>query len=235
VMCTSMAQYLEEMDNILKKNTVVKAPEELMELTSEGKLSNFEHESQFNLDQIPDQSIGFDFGHTSAFNGSVFAENAPVEEDKEADNIVLPLEEDNKSSIEEDLEKLKISKPKKRETKKEKTTKTKDSFKEPKAKSKVRVSDKERARKSRLRKKKYYEDLENKVHYLEDLCKTLTKEVQFYKDKIRNQENNADKNTFKTHLEREACIMTAMQERIKSIDHDDFKVFETINVLSKNF
>ena len=207
-----MAQYLEEMDNILKKNTVTKAPEELMELTSEGKMSNLEQENQFNLDQIPDQSIGFDFGHTSAFNGSVFTENNPAEEMKEDDTIALPLEEDNKSSIEDDLEKLKISKPKKRETKKEKPAKKKESFKEPKTKSKVRVSDKERARKSRLRKKKYYEDLENKVHYLEDLCKKLTKEVQFYKDKIRNQDSQIDKSSFKTSLERDACIMTAMQK-----------------------
>lgn len=233
VMSTSMAHYLEEMDNILKKNTVVKAPEELMELTSEGKLSNVEQVNEFNLDPLPDQSLGFDFGHASAFEGSVFTETPAMDESKDNNDLIQFPEPDNKS-IEEEIEKLNISKPKKKEAKKD-AAKEKDSFKEPKSKSKVRVSDKERARKSRLRKKKYYEDLENKVHYLEDLCKKLTKEVQFYKEKMRSQGPSSDKMTFKSNLEREAHTMEVIQDRIKSLDMDNFKVFETIDMMSRNF
>lgn len=238
VMSTSMAQYLEEMDNILKKNTVAKPPEELMELTSEGKVSNFDPESQINLEEMPDQGIGFDFGHTSAFNGSVFTETPSLndittpEETKENDTVMTPPE-DNKS-IEEEIEKLEISKPKKRNTKK-KNSDPEESFKEPKTKAKQRVSDKERARKSRLRKKKYYEDLENKVHYLEDLCKKLTKEVQFYKEKIRLTDNSNERSHFKSNLEREAALMDAIQKKIMDLDAENFKVFETIDAISKNF
>ena len=47
-----------------------------------------------------------------------------------------------------------------------------------------KISDKERARKSRIRKKKYYEDLESRVVYLEDRCEKLTHELEYCKHKL---------------------------------------------------
>mmetsp|Transcript_25027 Transcript_25027/g.24763 ORF Transcript_25027/g.24763 Transcript_25027/m.24763 type:complete len:336 (+) Transcript_25027:302-1309(+) len=119
--------------------------------------------------------------------------------------------------------------------KRENLPKIDESFKAPKEKSKGRVSDKERARKSRLRKKKYYEDLEKKVVQLEDHCKKLTQEVKFYKEKALSLQKHQESTTFKTHLEKEVDLMNALQEKIKSIDSDNLKVFETLTEVGKNF
>jgi len=53
-----------------------------------------------------------------------------------------------------------------------------NSFEEPKN---VILSNKERARKARVRKKKYYDDLEKRVEYLENRCQKLVKELDHCK------------------------------------------------------
>ena len=62
IMTTSMFQYLEDMDNLLKDNTVKPVSENLMDLYQEDHTSNLDGEKGFNLDQIPEQSMEFDFG-----------------------------------------------------------------------------------------------------------------------------------------------------------------------------
>jgi len=47
------------------------------------------------------------------------------------------------------------------------------------------LTNKERARIARKRKKQYYEDLEKKNKYLEDQVKQLTKEVKIYKEQAQ--------------------------------------------------
>ena len=171
IMSTSMHQYLEEMDKLLKKENAIKAPEDLMDLTSEDRISNLDNDNLFNIDQMPDQSMEFDFGQPSHFNGSLFNLNPVLDDEFKEDE---GFRQSNENNI--DINKIKdasITKenlPKhNKKLNKDKNDSTADNkFKEPKAKSKVRVSDKERARKSRQRKKKYYEDLEEKVSYLEE-------------------------------------------------------------------
>jgi hypothetical protein len=50
--------------------------------------------------------------------------------------------------------------------------------------NRTRIPDKERARKARQRKKKYYEDLEKRVDYLEQKCKKLSDELDYCRHKL---------------------------------------------------
>jgi hypothetical protein len=56
------------------------------------------------------------------------------------------------------------------------------------SKSKHVLTNKERAKIARKRKKQYYEDLESRNHYLEDKVKQLTKELVYYKSKCSSWE-----------------------------------------------
>ena len=53
------------------------------------------------------------------------------------------------------------------------------------------LTNKERARIARKRKKQYYEDLEKKNKYLEEKVKQLTKEVKFYKSKAQKESRSS--------------------------------------------
>jgi len=49
--------------------------------------------------------------------------------------------------------------------------------------NKGRITNKERARRARQRKKQYYEDLEKRIEYLDKKVQQLTKELEFSKQK----------------------------------------------------
>ena len=96
------------------------------------------------------------------------------------------------------------------------------------------MSNKERARKARQRKKKYYEDLEQRANYLEDLCKKLTKEVQFYKHKVRLFECS-NKNTGKMDLNRDIRMIDSLIEKAKEMDSKDSKIFDTLQKIYSGY
>jgi len=61
-------------------------------------------------------------------------------------------------------------------------------------KGKVKITNKERARKARQRKKKYYEDLEDRVTALEKENINLKQELEYCKQKINFLNKGVDKN-----------------------------------------
>ena len=157
------------MDSYLRQSNATKAPEDLIELTSEDRFTNIERNEDFNMDQMPDQSLDLNFGEDKDkdFINKIFSNSLNLNDEYKDDEVMIDVENTAGTNSKVDLSGVK-RKAKKDTTEKEAKVKN---FKEPKPKSKVRMSDKERARKSRQRKKKYYEDLENKVGYLEELCK----------------------------------------------------------------
>ena len=90
-------------------------------------------------------------------------------------------------------------------------------IKEPDPKPRSRMSNKERARKARQRKKKYYEDLEARVGYLEELCKKLTKELQFHKHKVRLYECT-NRGGEKEELNRDIRVIDNLIEKARQIN-----------------
>lgn len=191
------------MDNYLKKASATKAPGDLLELTSEDRFTNFDRENDLNIDEpMPEQSLDLNFGENNDkdFIHQIFDAGMNLEDEHKEDNILMTPEDSTSSNPKTELSGVKRKAKKDTlsngDSFKEPVPKPKESgskAKEPKAKSKVRMSDKERARKSRQRKKKYYEDLENKVGGLEELCKKLSKELMFYKNKVRIYELNEKK------------------------------------------
>ena len=110
----------------------------------------------------------------------------------------------------------------------------KEEFKEPLNKSKPRMSNKERAKKARERKKKYYDDLEHQVIYLEELCKKLAKELHYYKHKVQLYEFSLKDQPIGPHNQ-ELKLIDGMIEKLTSIDSEEFEFIGTMEKLSEGY
>lgn len=94
------------------------------------------------------------------------------------------------------------------------------------------LTNKERARIARKRKKQYYEDIEKKNKYLEEQVKQLTKEVKFYKAQAQKSQRSGsvssmDGNDPKTI----SCLPTECLNMIRSIpgENDVFKITNKVS------
>ena len=76
-------------------------------------------------------------------------------------------------------------------------------------------SNKERSRKSRQRKKKYYEDLETMNFRLQKQVDQLMKEVEYYKQKLKTLECNIEPTSMKKCQDFENYIINDVVEDIK--------------------
>ena len=86
-------------------------------------------------------------------------------------------------------------------------------------------SGKERARKSRQRKKKYYDDLESLNQHLQKQVDKLTKEVEYYKQRLKTLEWNNEPTSVRKCQEFEDFFVNNVVDEIKKIP-DYKKVLE---------
>ncbi|CAI2365236.1 unnamed protein product [Moneuplotes crassus] len=229
-MTTSMFQYLEDMDNLLKENSVKQTQENLMEMAPEDQMINYDYNVDFNQDVMPEQSYEFDFGKGNNLDNDMFSQKLDLRDEMELDAGIPDFKEAlhaNSSST-----KLDLSRP--NETQGEIASPVESEMKEPEPKTKGRMSNKERARKARQRKKKYYEDLEKRCCYLEELCKNLTKELQFNKHKVRLYECS-DRGGSHEGFNRDIRMIDSLIERAKRIDGNDEKLMKTIRNIQKGY
>ena len=78
-------------------------------------------------------------------------------------------------------------------------------------------SGKERARKSRQRKKKYYDDLESLNQHLQKQVDKLTKEVEYYKQRLKTLEWNNEPTSVQKCQEFEDFFVNNVVDEIKKI------------------
>ncbi|CAI2366652.1 unnamed protein product [Moneuplotes crassus] len=229
IVTTSMFQYLEEIDNVLRENTAKQTQENLLEMGLEDQMMSPDPLPAFNQEFIPDQSYEFDFGPPNEIDNDMFSQKLDLNEDIQPDDEIMPFSNLKPTSS---TSKLNLSVPK--TTLKEPPQPTESEIKEPEPKNKPRMSNKERARKARQRKKKYYEDLEKRCGYLEDLCKNLTKELQYAKHKIRLFECTERGGT-RDELNRDIRMIDNLIERAKKMDGKDEKLMKTIRKIQLGY
>lgn len=180
IMATSMLQYLEEMDKLLNKSNSARTQNDLIPADDQMEDNYLEDSVQFGY------SKGRELVPTNQIDD---AEGFPL------DNF------DQKLSLDDDMgegEHKNDEEEEKSDTPDQSSTPTqKNGFKTPSTeskddetgKTKQKLSNKERARRARQRKKKYYEDLEKRAEYLEDKATKMAKEIEYLKHKLRFYEN----------------------------------------------
>ena len=99
---------------------------------------------------------------------------------------------------------------------------------------KPRMSNKERAKKARERKKKYYDELEQKVGHYEELLKKMAREVHYYQHKCRLYELAA-RDTSSNLKNIEVKMVDGMIEKLNLIDSDDIEFIDTLHDLSEGY
>mmetsp|Transcript_25920 Transcript_25920/g.22971 ORF Transcript_25920/g.22971 Transcript_25920/m.22971 type:complete len:182 (-) Transcript_25920:7-552(-) len=175
IVSTSMMQYLEEVDSMIRTSQVLKNEANLEDTANE--VFEFDNSESLNLEFREDSPDRFAFlGMREDVGTNMASPNKQEEELERRDNEKKTNEalEEVKSDMADGLTlenhqlgKTLIETPA--------TERTSDD------KQKSALSNKERARRARQRKKKYYEDLEKRVEYLENKYQKLTKELDHCK------------------------------------------------------
>lgn len=179
IMSTSMFQYLEEMDNYLIKRNVSHTNKDLVDETHNSNSVDLELKMNENFEPQHNGNIEFAFQADAdepeeLFNSKLYLDDdADLEDEDVKSNVPGQISFSNNKSYDKS------------------STNSKDE--DTPAQSKTKMSNKERARKARQRKKKYYEDLEKRVNYLETRCSKLTKELEYCQKKIQMYEGNNSK------------------------------------------
>ena len=102
-----------------------------------------------------------------------------------------------------------------------------------KTNSKSVLTNKERARIARKRKKQYYEDLETKNKYLEEKVKQLTKEVNYYKDLAQRENRSGSVSSFENQPQSTiSCLQHECLNMIRCLP-DENHVFQVKNKFSE--
>ena len=99
-------------------------------------------------------------------------------------------------------------------------------------KGKPRQSNKERARRARLRKKKYYDDLEKRVNYLENKCQKLEKEVEYYKNKCSIFGGSQDQTGKGDYSGIENKLFERLEQAIMQSKDEDLRVISIYGKIS---
>jgi hypothetical protein len=179
VMSTSVLQYLEDMRAYIKDNYASKSNDNF-DLLSTDKLIDGDEpykDLQFDNDFAGDYELaprdGEDENPVKLFESKLSLDEPQLHDfemaDKDAD---LEESKDIQDSSEHTA-------PKETRTKSDSSNDDKSNDASTTKGKKPRLSNKERARKARQRKKKYYEDLEKRAEYLENKCTKLTKELEY--------------------------------------------------------
>jgi len=219
IMSTSVLQYLDNIRSIIKENDVSK--------------SNFELSSNNNLLDDQDDFQGIEFDDEQGQN---FIFDRPNDQlDKDTLNFAqkLSINEEPTPNEEDKYDESLFENVKDSNSKSD--SKTHSSNKDTLGK-KPRVSNKDRARKARQRKKKYYEDLEKRVEYLEKKTLKLTKENDYLTQKLKIYENGTSE--AKTKKEN-ACgfqenIFDDIKKKLENIP-DDTPMMQAFSEMSNKF
>jgi molecular chaperone GrpE (heat shock protein) len=208
IMSTSMFQYMEEMDHYLAKRRVSKDQRDLVEDTHNSNGVDLDMQMNANFEPNVNGNIDFAFKIDTnepeeLFNTKLYIDD----EDAEIEN------EDVKSNVPDQIS---FS-----NNKSEDKNSTNSKEEETPGVNKTTMSNKERARKARQRKKKYYEDLEKRVIYLESKCKSLTKELDYCQKKIQLYEGNDWKVRSKQLAAMNVGVFDKFEEHIKNWPEKD--------------
>jgi hypothetical protein len=104
-----------------------------------------------------------------------------------------------------------------------------------KSKTTFRTSDKERSRKFRERKKRYYEGLEKRVRELEEQNEKLSKELDYYKQKLQGYQSGG---VSKSVLGRESLsskFFSEYQNYVENAKEDDPNLFKGIKKIIESY
>ena len=220
IMSTSVLQYLDNIRSIIKENDVSKSN---FELSSNNNLLDdqddfqgveFDNEQGQNFifdrpdDQLDEDTLNF------AHKLSINEEPTPNEEDKYDESLFEDAKDSNSKS----------------------DSKTDSSITKDAAGKKTRVSNKDRARKARQRKKKYYEDLEKRVEYLEKKTLKLTKENDYLTQKLKIYENGTSelKPTSEDACGFQGKIFDDIKKKLENIS-DDTPMMQAFSEMSNKF
>lgn len=103
------------------------------------------------------------------------------------------------------------------------------------SKTTFRTSDKERSRKFRQRKKRYYEGLEKRVSELEEQNEKLSKELDYYKEKLQGYQSGS---TTRSQFGRESLsskFFSEYQNYVEKAKEDDPNLFQGIKKIIESY
>ncbi|CAI2365188.1 unnamed protein product [Moneuplotes crassus] len=217
-----MVQYFEEMDNYMRENQILKTHTDLVEedrWKEENRgILNFNQETD-NGCQLFTQKISFTSPDHMAASGR-------------KPDAAMRNDEEIKSDVPDLLQPLDHYEERTSQDQVEKSTSSKED--ELTSKRKSKISDKERARRARQRKKKYYEDLEKRCENLETAYHKLTKELEYCKHKLSIYENNSDANLNKGFQDLEKQFFERVIDFIEKSDNA-VNCVETFKKIGKSY
>lgn len=230
-MSTSILQYLEDMNEYLRSNKLIK-PVDKTEIYSTSQVcDDDDYANRLSFDYDQGQSLAFDpitpdnDDSAVAFRKKM---NLDDEKDERMDDVQSPEEEkfpDSTSLINNINETMSESGPS--HDKKSDDNNSKE--------DKIKISNKERARKARQRKKKYYEDLERRAEFLENKVTKLNQELEYLKQKLKIYEAGNKTAQQCTSVDFENHLFESIKTAIEKAPNEMDKLLEAFNTISEKY
>jgi len=214
VMSTSVLQYLEDIRSFMKESHVYHTKDKL-ELLSTHKLDDNESYKavEFESEEQAGSNLCGAFAIEPQDQLSLFEHKLSLHEEEIDHDMRADL------SSPQDIEESKESDEKKNTNSKSESS-SKDNSPEEQDMKKPKNTNKERARKARQRKKKYYEDLEKRAEYLEKKVTELNKELDYCKQKIRVYEGKNASSEPKGESCLQRCLIDECIQMLKSVPEE---------------